>query len=101
MATLSECRYRWLRVLATTFVITHSPSRFNRRDGLSFSGNSGGGRWIRSGKVQRYQVHLEWRRATGDDEHYVCAIPGGRILQTQMTVWPSVNQGFWEGGGAV
>jgi hypothetical protein len=41
MATISECRYRWLRVPATTFVITHSPSRFNRRDGFSFSGERG------------------------------------------------------------
>jgi hypothetical protein len=29
---------------------------------------------MRSGKVQRYEVHLEWRRATDDDEHYVYAI---------------------------
>ena len=33
-ATISECRYRWLRLPATTFVITRSPSRFNRRDGF-------------------------------------------------------------------
>ncbi len=37
IATISECRYRWLRVPATTFIITHSPSRSNRRDGFSFS----------------------------------------------------------------
>ncbi len=29
------------RVPATTFIITHSPSRSNRRDGLSFSGERG------------------------------------------------------------
>jgi hypothetical protein len=37
-ATISECRYRWLRLPATTCVITHSPSRFNRRDGLNSTG---------------------------------------------------------------
>ena len=37
IATWSECRYRWLRVPATTFVITRSPSRFNRRDGGGFA----------------------------------------------------------------
>ena len=44
MATISECRSQWLRVPATTFIITHSPSRSNRRDGFSFSGESGIGR---------------------------------------------------------
>jgi hypothetical protein len=33
MAAISECRYRWLRLPATTFVITHSPSRSNRWGG--------------------------------------------------------------------
>jgi hypothetical protein len=32
-----ECRHRWLRVPATTFVITHLLSRSNRRDGFGFS----------------------------------------------------------------
>jgi hypothetical protein len=36
MSTMSECRYRWLRLPATTFVITRSPSRFSLRDGLEF-----------------------------------------------------------------
>jgi hypothetical protein len=67
-------------VLATTFVLTHSPSPFNRWDGLSFSGNSGGGRWMGSGNVQRYEVHLEWRRATNDHEHYVYAITTLQLL---------------------
>ena len=40
--TISECRYRWLESPATTFVITHSPSRSNRRDGLRFSSMAGG-----------------------------------------------------------
>src|SRR6267378_103942 len=40
---------------ATTFVITHSPSRSNRRDGSIFSEESGTGRRTRSGCVQRYQ----------------------------------------------
>ncbi len=44
MATISECRYRWLRVPATTFVITPSPSRSNRRDGFSFSAECRDGR---------------------------------------------------------
>jgi hypothetical protein len=37
MSTISECRYRWLRLPATIFVITHSPSRSNRWDGFAFS----------------------------------------------------------------
>ncbi len=41
-ATISECRYRWLRVPATTFVIVHSPSRSNHRDGFGFSEERGG-----------------------------------------------------------
>src|SRR6266403_1009557 len=47
LATISECQYRWLRVPATTFVITHSPSRSNHRDGSSFSEESGTGRRTR------------------------------------------------------
>jgi hypothetical protein len=35
--TISECRFRWLPVRATTFVITRSLSRSNRRDGFGFS----------------------------------------------------------------
>jgi hypothetical protein len=31
IVTCTECRYRWLRLPATTFVITHSSSRSNRR----------------------------------------------------------------------
>ncbi|SRR5216684_6941775 len=42
IATVSECRYRWLHVPATTFIITHSPSRSNRRDGSVF--------WVTQGK---------------------------------------------------
>src|ERR1700682_2403567 len=68
MATISKCRYRWLRVHATTFVIAHSPSLSNRRDGLGFSGKRGGGRWRRPGKVQRYHVHPEWRGTPDDDQ---------------------------------
>src|SRR5260370_41158241 len=34
--TISECRYRWLRVPATTFIITHSPPRSDHRGGLNF-----------------------------------------------------------------
>ena len=53
VATISECRFRWLHIPpATTFVITHSPSRSNRRDGFSFSGKSGAGRRSRSGFVR-------------------------------------------------
>lgn len=33
-AAASKSNLRWLRVAATTFVITHSPSRSNRRDGF-------------------------------------------------------------------
>jgi hypothetical protein len=33
----------------------------NRRDGFSFSGGSGTGRWSRSGCMRRYQVHRERR----------------------------------------
>ena len=44
-------------VPATTFVITHSPSRSNRWDGFSFSGESGTGRRSRSGCLQHYQIH--------------------------------------------
>jgi len=55
---VSECRYRWLHVPATTFVITHSPSRSNRRDGFGFS-RERRGRRSRSGHAQRYQVHPE------------------------------------------
>jgi len=40
IATCSGCRYRRLRAPATTFVITHSPSRSNRRDGFGFLGKS-------------------------------------------------------------
>jgi hypothetical protein len=59
-------------VPATTFVITRSPSQFNRRDGLSFSGNSGGrGDSAGPDKFCAYQVHLAWPTATADDEHYV------------------------------
>jgi hypothetical protein len=43
MAIISECRYRWLRVPATTFVITRSRSRFNYRDGFGCSKERGGG----------------------------------------------------------
>src|ERR1700722_17543866 len=42
MATTSECRHRWLRLPATTFVITHSPSQSNRRDGRDSCGMLGG-----------------------------------------------------------
>ena len=49
MATVSECRYRWLRVPATTFVITHSPSRSKRRDGFDFSEGAEARRRSRSG----------------------------------------------------
>ena len=35
---------------------------------------------MRSGNVQRYEVHLEWRRATNDDEHYVYAITTLQLL---------------------
>ena len=37
-ATTSECRYRWLRVPATTFVITRSPSRSDSRDVCGIGG---------------------------------------------------------------
>ena len=41
---------------ATTFVITHSPSRFNRRDGLSFSGERWNGfSYGRRDRVRRMQ----------------------------------------------
>ena len=40
---------------ATTFVVTRSPPRSNRRDGFSFSGESATGRRNRSGCVRRYQ----------------------------------------------
>src|SRR6266852_323608 len=40
LATISECRYRWLHVPATTFIITRSPSRSNRRDGGGLPGNA-------------------------------------------------------------
>jgi hypothetical protein len=36
MALSREFRYRWLRLPATTFIITRSPSRSNHRDGLGF-----------------------------------------------------------------
>src|SRR5713226_2964362 len=57
IARSTNRKNRVLRVPATTFVITHSPSRSNRRDGFSFSGESGTGRPSRSGCVQRYLVH--------------------------------------------
>src|SRR5216684_6576391 len=50
-AAASNSNLRWLRVPATTFVITLSPSRSNRRDGFSFSAESGTGRRSRSGCV--------------------------------------------------
>lgn len=53
-----ECRYRWLRLPATTFVITHSPSRSNRRDGLRFSGEGGGGRLSCHGYARGQQSAL-------------------------------------------
>ncbi len=59
MATISECRYRWLRVPATTFIITHSPSRSNRRDRFSFSeerkrpGDGAGSSYRRRDQVHR------------------------------------------------
>src|SRR6266851_1458561 len=58
-AAASNSNLRWLRVPATTFVITLSPSRSNRRDGFSFSGNAGVGRWSKSGYMQRYQVQSQ------------------------------------------
>jgi hypothetical protein len=50
MATIKECRYQWLRVPAPTFVITHSPSRSNRRDGFGFSEERSGGAAPAAGK---------------------------------------------------
>jgi len=52
--TISECRYRWLRLPATTFVIAHSPSRSNRRDGSVFSGERGAKRQMVRLRLQRY-----------------------------------------------
>jgi len=37
-------------VAATTFVITHSPSRFNRRDALTCLGKAGTAPWTMSAK---------------------------------------------------
>ena len=69
MATISECRYRWLRVPATAFVITHSPSRSNRRDRFSFSGE-------RRGRATE-QVRL--RAALPGSSR----VMGGRLLSTE------------------
>jgi hypothetical protein len=85
-------------VPATTFVITRSPSRFNRRDGFSFSGGTVGR--SRLGYVQHCQAHRNWRAATDDDEHYVYAIAAAgwrcstkRCLQINRLVRSIVNDG--------
>jgi hypothetical protein len=69
MATISECRYRWLRLPATTFVITHSPSRSNRQDGFSFF-------W---GIRDRATVQVRLRAASPGSSR----VKGGRLLSTE------------------
>src|ERR1700686_1677298 len=66
MATISECRYRWLRVPATTFVITHSLSRSDRRDRfLAFHGTQepGDGASSAARSVTRPVENDGWRDA--------------------------------------
>jgi hypothetical protein len=46
---------------ATTFIITHSPSRSNGWDGLAFLRNAGGEQWSGPDYVRHYQVHPDWR----------------------------------------
>jgi hypothetical protein len=55
-------------------LLARSPSRSNRRDGVSFSEEGGGAQWIRPGYAQSYQIHTAWRAVPDDDEHYVYAM---------------------------
>jgi len=61
MATISERRYR-LRVPATTFVIAHSPSRFNHRDGRGSSVECTASDGADPAAVSKCdELHREWR----------------------------------------
>jgi hypothetical protein len=60
MATISECRYRWLRLSATNFVIAHSPAAVFA---CALAGMvEDGGQWQRTAEASRLCRQLEKER---------------------------------------
>jgi len=69
MVTISEYRYRWLRLPATTFVITHSPSRSKRPDGRGFSPAGGQVGRLRSGLPNGIEAPRSMKMVSAVHEH--------------------------------